>query len=126
MFAIQFVRAVKIRFFVVVPLLLLIGGGYLSNMLTFIACEEELLAFSKEQWKVHGTGGTGYVGELKQRMPFVVEIECHRVDQFPGGASIATGRATAKRESHPSSQDGSSSTFEPWPPRNFCVDLCHQ
>ena len=65
----------KAIFIVVLALPVLIGGGYFSNMLTFTACEDELQAFSKEQWKGHG-GGNGYVGELKQRMPFVVEIEC--------------------------------------------------
>ena len=49
---------------VVLALPVLIGGGYFSNMLTFTACEDELQAFSKEQWKGHG-GGNGYVGELK-------------------------------------------------------------
>ncbi|MFO1003271.1 MAG: hypothetical protein U0936_23295 [Planctomycetaceae bacterium] len=60
---------------VVVALPLLIGGGYLSNSLTIAACEAELLAFSKEQWKTNGDGQNGYIGESKQAMPYVVEIE---------------------------------------------------
>jgi hypothetical protein len=61
---------------VVLALPLLIGGGYLSNLLTITACEAEAQAFSKEQWKADGgRGPNGYIGESKQPMPYVVEIE---------------------------------------------------
>lgn len=60
---------------VVVALSLLIGGGYFSNMLTITACEAEVQAFSKEQWKVNGRGQNGYIGESKQAMPYVVDFE---------------------------------------------------
>ena len=61
---------------VVLTLPLLIGGGYFSNMLTITACEAEVQAFSKEQWKAGGIKMNGYIGESKQRMPYVVDIEC--------------------------------------------------
>ena len=60
---------------VVLTLAMLIGGGYLSNLLTITACEAEVQAFSKEQWKVNGRGQNGYIGESKQAMPYVVDIE---------------------------------------------------
>jgi hypothetical protein len=65
----------KVILGVVLALPLLIGGGYFSNMLTIIACEAEVQAFSKEQWKVNGRSQNGYIGESKQAMPYVVEIE---------------------------------------------------
>lgn len=61
---------------VVLALPLLIGGGYLSNLLTLTACEAEVQAFSKVQWKANGgRGPNGYIGESKQPMPYVLEIE---------------------------------------------------
>lgn len=60
---------------VVVALPLLIGGGYLSNLITITACEAEARAFSKEEWTANGFGQNGYIGESKQAMPYVVEIE---------------------------------------------------
>ena len=65
----------KVIIGVVLALPLLIGGGYFSNMLTITACEAEVQAFSKEQWKVNGRGQNGYIGESKQAMPYVVEVE---------------------------------------------------
>jgi hypothetical protein len=60
---------------VVLAVPLLIGGGYFSNMLTMTACEAEVQAFSKEQRKVNGRGQNGYIGESKQAMPNIVNIE---------------------------------------------------
>jgi hypothetical protein len=65
----------KVLLGVVLTLTLLTGGGYFSNMLTIIACEAEVQAFSKEQWRVNGRGQNGYIGESKQRLPYIVDIE---------------------------------------------------
>lgn len=66
----------KVIVAVVLAVPLLIGGGYLSNQLTIAACEAELQAFSKEQWKADGMGQNGYIGETNRQMPYVVGIEC--------------------------------------------------
>ena len=58
----------KVIVAVVLAVPLLIGGGYLSNLLTITACEAELQAFSKEQWKADGMGQKGYIGAATLRL----------------------------------------------------------